>query len=73
MRLRTASVSPTADRAWARGPLGSRTRTWCSLYFYPVRQDLLVGSPQALTLDELPLFHEDVQLARDTYEKRKTC
>ena len=40
--------------------------------FHPVPPDALVDGPQALTLDELPLFLEDLQLARDTYEKRKT-
>jgi 3-deoxy-7-phosphoheptulonate synthase len=39
--------------------------------FHPVPAKALVDGPQALTLDELPYFLEDVALARETYEKRR--
>ena len=32
----------------------------------------MVDGPQALKLDELPHFLEDVQIAREAYEKRLT-
>ena len=38
--------------------------------FHPAPNKALVDGPQALTLDELPLFLEDVQIAREAYEKR---
>jgi 3-deoxy-7-phosphoheptulonate synthase len=38
--------------------------------FHPVPQKALVDGPQALYLDELPIFLEDVHLARETYLKR---
>jgi 3-deoxy-7-phosphoheptulonate synthase len=38
--------------------------------FHPAPHKALVDGPQALTLDELPLFLEDVQIAREAYEKR---
>ncbi len=38
--------------------------------FHPEPTKALVDGPQALLLDELPLFLEDVQIARDAYEKR---
>jgi len=38
--------------------------------FHPRPELALVDGPQALTLDELPYFLEDVQLAREAYEKR---
>ena len=31
----------------------------------------LVDGPQALTLDELPLYLEDIATAREAYEKRR--
>ena len=40
--------------------------------FHPDPARALVDGPQALTLDELPYFLEDVQIARDAYLKRKT-
>jgi 3-deoxy-7-phosphoheptulonate synthase len=39
--------------------------------FHPVPSKALVDGPQALTLDELPRFLEDVAIAREAYEKRK--
>jgi len=38
--------------------------------FHPAPAKALVDGPQALTLDELPLFLEDIQIARDAYLKR---
>jgi 3-deoxy-7-phosphoheptulonate synthase len=38
--------------------------------FHPAPGEALVDGPQALTLTELPHFLEDVQLVRETYEKR---
>jgi 3-deoxy-7-phosphoheptulonate synthase len=38
--------------------------------FHPVPQKALVDGPQALYLDELPIFLEDIRLVRETYEKR---
>jgi 3-deoxy-7-phosphoheptulonate synthase len=39
--------------------------------FHPEPSKALVDGPQALTLDELPLFLEDVAIAREAYEKRQ--
>jgi len=38
--------------------------------FHPHPEKALVDGPQALLLKELPLFLEDVQIAREAYEKR---
>src|SRR6266550_3838056 len=38
--------------------------------FHPAPNRALVNGPQALLLEELPHFLEDVQIARDAYEKR---
>lgn len=38
--------------------------------FHPVPSKALVDGPQALLLKELPLFLEDVRIAREAYEKR---
>jgi len=38
--------------------------------FHPAPSKALVDGPQALLLDELPLFLEDVQIAREAYLKR---
>lgn len=38
--------------------------------FHPVPGKALVDGPQALTLDELPYFIEDVAIARQAYEQR---
>ena len=38
--------------------------------FHPEPTKALVDGPQALLLDELPLFLEDVQIAREAYQKR---
>jgi 3-deoxy-7-phosphoheptulonate synthase len=38
--------------------------------FHPAPGQALVDGPQALLLEELPHFLEDVQLAREAYEKR---
>jgi 3-deoxy-7-phosphoheptulonate synthase len=38
--------------------------------FHPNPPKALVDGPQALTLDELPYFLEDVAIARDAYLKR---
>ena len=39
--------------------------------FHPHPQKALVDGPQALLLEELPWFLEDVAIARDAYEKRR--
>ncbi len=39
--------------------------------FHPEPSRALVDGPQALTLEELPWFLEDVALAREAYEKRR--
>ena len=39
--------------------------------FHPAPEKALVDGPQALTLDELPYFLEDVAIAREAYEKRR--
>jgi 3-deoxy-7-phosphoheptulonate synthase len=39
--------------------------------FHPEPGKALVDGPQALLLDELPYFLEDVALARATYEQRR--
>jgi 3-deoxy-7-phosphoheptulonate synthase len=38
--------------------------------FHPVPNKALVDGPQALLLKELPLFLEDVRIAREAYEQR---
>src|SRR2546425_7430006 len=38
--------------------------------FHPAPDQALVDGPQALSLDELPLLLEDVQIVREAYEKR---
>jgi 3-deoxy-7-phosphoheptulonate synthase len=38
--------------------------------FHPAPEKALVDGPQALLLSELPYFLEDVQIARDAYERR---
>jgi 3-deoxy-7-phosphoheptulonate synthase len=38
--------------------------------FHPEPAKALVDGPQALTLDELPFFLEDVRIARAAYEQR---
>jgi len=38
--------------------------------FHPAPHQALVDGPQALLLEELPRFLEDVQIAREAYEKR---
>jgi 3-deoxy-7-phosphoheptulonate synthase len=38
--------------------------------FHPAPELALVDGPQALTIDELPQFLEDVQIAREAYKKR---
>jgi len=38
--------------------------------FHPVPEKALVDGPQALLMEELPLFLEDVRIAREAYEKR---
>ena len=38
--------------------------------FHPVPQNALVDGPQALYLDELPIFLDDVRVTRDAYKKR---
>ena len=40
--------------------------------FHPAPEKALVDGPQALLLNELPYFLEDVQIAREAYEKRVT-
>ncbi len=40
--------------------------------FHPAPKKALVDGPQALRLDELPYFLEDVRIAREAYEKRLT-
>jgi 3-deoxy-7-phosphoheptulonate synthase len=39
--------------------------------FHPHPQTALVDGPQALLLEELPWFLEDIAIARDAYEKRR--
>jgi 3-deoxy-7-phosphoheptulonate synthase len=39
--------------------------------FHPVPSKALVDGPQALLLEELPYFLEDVAIAREAYEKRR--
>ena len=41
--------------------------------FHPAPTKALVDGPQALTLDELPGFLEDVAIAREAYEKRRAA
>jgi 3-deoxy-7-phosphoheptulonate synthase len=38
--------------------------------FHPAPGKALVDGPQALTLDELPIFLEDIRIVREAYEKR---
>jgi len=38
--------------------------------FHPVPSKALVDGPQALLLKELPQFLEDIQIAREAYERR---
>jgi 3-deoxy-7-phosphoheptulonate synthase len=38
--------------------------------FHPAPQKALVDGPQALYLDELPMFLEDIRITREAYEKR---
>ena len=39
--------------------------------FHPVPKKALVDGPQALLLEELPYFLEDIAIAREAYEKRR--
>ncbi|HJP26295.1 MAG TPA: hypothetical protein QF550_03130, partial [Arenicellales bacterium] len=39
--------------------------------FHPHPQKALVDGPQALRLEELPLFLEDIAIVRQAYESRK--
>lgn len=39
--------------------------------FHPAPAKALVDGPQALTLEELPFFLEDVRIAREAYERRR--
>ena len=39
--------------------------------FHPKPREALVDGPQALLLDELPRFLEDVAICREAYEKRQ--
>jgi len=39
--------------------------------FHPEPAKALVDGPQALTLDELPWFLDDIRIAREAYEKRQ--
>ena len=39
--------------------------------FHPQPQEALVDGPQALLLEELPYFLEDIAIAREAYEKRR--
>jgi len=39
--------------------------------FHPVAEKALVDGPQALSLEELPWFLEDIQIARQAYEHRR--
>ena len=39
--------------------------------FHPAPSKALVDGPQALRIEELPYFLEDVQIAREAYEKRR--
>ncbi len=39
--------------------------------FHPAPSKALVDGPQALRLDELPYFLEDIAIAREAYEKRR--
>ena len=39
--------------------------------FHPSPAHALVDGPQALKLEELPHFLEDVRIAREAYEKRQ--
>ena len=41
--------------------------------FHPAPAKALVDGPQALRLDELPLFVEDMQIAREAYLKRRAA
>ncbi len=40
--------------------------------FHPAPHKAMVDGPQALTLEELPYFLEDVRIARAAYEKRRS-
>ena len=39
--------------------------------FHPAPAKALVDGPQALTLEELPMYLEDIAIAREAYEKRR--
>ena len=39
--------------------------------FHPAPQKAMVDGPQALYLDELPIFLEDIRITREAYEKRR--
>jgi 3-deoxy-7-phosphoheptulonate synthase len=39
--------------------------------FHPAPEKALVDGPQALRLEELPWFLDDVQIARDAFERRR--
>jgi len=39
--------------------------------FHPVPRKALVDGPQALYLDELPVFLEDIRITREAYQKRR--
>jgi 3-deoxy-7-phosphoheptulonate synthase len=67
---RTSGPEPILDimHATAQGVIAGANMVLVD--FHPAPNRALVDGPQALLLEELPQFLEDVQIAREAYEKR---
>jgi 3-deoxy-7-phosphoheptulonate synthase len=68
LRERTPDGLPEIFHATAQGIIAGANMVLVD--FHPVPRKALVDGPQALTLEELPVFLEDVRITREAYEKR---
>ena len=70
--LRTSGAEGILDimHATAQGVIAGANMVLVD--FHPAPNRALVDGPQALLLEELPHFLEDIQIAREAYEKRVT-
>jgi 3-deoxy-7-phosphoheptulonate synthase len=67
-RMRTLDGLLEIQHATAQGVIAGANMVLVD--FHPHPETALVDGPQALLLEELPWFLEDVQIAREAYEKR---
>lgn len=68
LRTRAPDGVPDLAHATAQGVIAGANMILVD--FHPEPERALVDGAQALTLEELPWFLEDVKIARDAYEKR---